>query len=216
MSEQQSASEKDGGVREFLSDLLDILETAAGTVFVCLIIYAFTMRPVTVDGSSMNPTLYDGDRLLIATPMKFCNTGDIVVIDDKEAGELANDPNDDEAVYRVPGLNIVLVKRVIARGGQELNIDFDSGTVTVDGAVLDEPYIADPTTRNDGAFSYPLTVPEGYIFVMGDNRLGSTDSRNPAVALVPQEQVIGTAFLRYGRDPEHLNSWRDNFAILLF
>ena len=215
LSEQQSSPEKeDGGIREFLGDLLDILETAVGTVFVFLMLFAFTMRPVTVDGGSMNPTLYDGDKLLIATPLHSCNYGDIVVIDDQEGG-FFSDPEETD-VFRRQGLQIVIVKRVIAHGGQEINIDFESGTVTVDGTVLDEPYIADPTTRNDGAFTYPLTVPEGYIFVMGDNRLGSSDSRNPAVGLVPQEQVLGTAFLRYGRNSDLCSSWRDKFAILIF
>ena len=213
MPEQQSEKESAFSFRDFFGDFLDILETSVTTIFVFLMIYAFTIRLVTVDGSSMNPTLYNGDKLVVASPLKICNTGDIVVIDDAEAGVFL-DP-EEEVVLRKDGMKIVLVKRVIAHGGQELNIDFETGTVSVDGVVLDEPYIAAPTTRDDGAFMYPFTVPEGYIFVMGDNRLGSTDSRNPAVSLVPQEQVIGTAVFRYDRSEDLCGSWRDRFAFLI-
>lgn len=217
MSEEQLAPEQQEGknaVRQFLGDLLDIAETAALTVFVFLMLFAFTMRPVTVDGSSMNPTLYDGDQLLILTPVHLGNSGDIVVIDDQEAGLFTDEQ--EQAVYRHQGLGMVIVKRVIARAGQELDIDFETGTVTVDGTVLDEPYISALTARNDGAFTYPLTIPDGYIFVMGDNRPASTDSRNPAVGLVPQEQILGTAFFRYSRTEELCTKWSDRFAFLLF
>lgn len=213
---QHTPEEQDGtnAVKQFFADLLDIAETAVLTVFVFLMLFAFTMRPVTVDGSSMNPTLYDGDQLLILTPVHLANTGDIVVIDDQESGLFAN--ADENVVYRHPGLGMVIVKRVIAHAGQELDIDFESGTVTVDGTPLKEPYISALTTRNDNAFTYPLVVPDGYIFVMGDNRPASTDSRNPAVGLVPQEQILGTAFFRYDRTEELCSKWSDRFAFLLF
>jgi signal peptidase I len=160
----------------------------------------------------MNPTLYNLDKLLILTPLKGTHNGNIVVINNEEGAGFA-DP-EQTVVARHPGLERVLIKRVIAHAGQEINIDTAAGTVTVDGKVLDEPYIADPTYREDGAFTYPMTVPEGYIFVMGDNRGGSTDSRNPGVALVPAEQIVGTVFVRYGRDAERCESWKDRFAYL--
>lgn len=218
MNEEQRIEEtreaQPNSVQAFFGDLMDIAETAVLTVFVFLMLFAFTMRPVTVDGSSMNPTLYDGDQLLILTPLHLSNTGDIVVIDDAESGLFADD--EEKIVYRHRGLEMVIVKRVIARAGQELDIDFERGIVTVDGTVLEEPYISALTTRNDGAFSYPLTVPDGYIFVMGDNRPASTDSRNPSVGLVPQEQILGTALFRYDRTEALCESWSDRFAFLLF
>lgn len=217
MTEEQRTEKvqaESGGVKQFFGDLMDIAETAVMTVFVFLMLFAFTMRPVTVDGSSMNPTLYDGDQLLILTPLHLGNTGDIVVINDEESGLFADD--DEKVVYRHSGLNMVIVKRVIAHSGQEIDIDFETGIVSVDGTPLSEPYVSALTTRNDGAFTYPLTVPEGYVFVMGDNRPASTDSRNPAVGLVPQEQILGTAFFRYDRTEELCEKWSDRFAFLLF
>lgn len=197
---------------DFLGDVLDILEAGAISIFVFVLLFAFVMRPVTVDGSSMNPTLYDLDKLLILTPLKGVHNGDIVVVNNEEGGRFT-DP-EQTVIALQPGLDRVLIKRVIARAGQEIDIDTAAGTVTVDGEVLDEPYIADPTYREDGAFTYPMTVPEGYVFVMGDNRLNSTDSRNPAVGLIPTENIYGTAFFRYDRDASLTDKWTDRFGIL--
>ncbi len=208
----ETDSEEKLSVKSLLGDAADILETAVLTIFVFLMVFTFLLRPVTVDGSSMVPTLYDQDQLLILTPDRSPQNGQIVIVNDAEAGHFSDEAQ--TQVYRTAGLNIVIVKRVIARAGQTIDIDFASGTVTVDGKVQDEPYIAEATVRNDGAFTYPMTVPEGYIFVMGDNRGGSTDSRNPGVALVPAEQIIGTVFVRYGRDAERCESWKDRFAYL--
>lgn len=196
----------------FLWDMLDILEAAFSTIFVFMMVFTFLLRPVTVDGSSMEPTLYDNDRLLIMTTLLEPKNGSIVVIDNQKGGLFADDA--ETVPYESKGLGIVLVKRVIATEGQEIDIDFDNGTVTVDGKVQDEPYIKAPTTFDGGAFTYPFRVPEGYLFVMGDNRLGSTDSRSPAVGLIPENEILGVAVLRYGRDEKRCSSWFDRFAIL--
>ncbi len=210
MSEQQT--KKPYTIGTFFGDILDILETGAISIFVFVLLFAFVTRPVTVDGNSMNPTLYNLDKLLILTPIKNIDNGDIVVVNNHEGGGFTDAAQ--TVVARHAGLDRVLVKRVIACPGQEIDIDTTAGTVSVDGVVLDEPYIADPTYREDGAFTYPMTVPEGYLFVMGDNRLNSTDSRSPVVGLIPIESVYGTAFLRYDRDSSLLDKWTDRFAIL--
>lgn len=149
------------------------------SVLALVLVFTFAVRMVRVDGPSMRETLQDGDllvtvnRLLSGDPQ----AGDIVIIrkDSFEDGE-------------------PIVKRVIATGGQTVDIDFETGTVTVDGAVLEEPYIREATYLDEG-MTFPLTVPEGSIFVMGDNRNNSNDSRNPELGTVDVRYVIGQAVL---------------------
>lgn len=202
-------------LKSALFDLLDLIEAAAATFFVFMLLFTYVLKPVTVDGSSMVPTLYDEDSLIMVTLNPQPKTGRIVVIDDKLSGYFTDAAQ--TQVAERDGYGSILVKRVIATGGQEINIDFREGygTVAVDGVQLPEDYIADLTTRDDGAFTYPFTVPEGYIFVMGDNRLHSTDSRNALIGLIPEEQVLGTVIVRYNRDEKLISKWTDKFAWLL-
>ena len=139
----------------FVYDWLDSLIYA---IILILIIFAFFFRVVGVNGDSMNPTLNSGDWLTVGAITNEVETGDIVVI---------TQPN---------SLNEPLIKRVIAKGGDTINIDFIEGVVTVNGVALYEPYIAE-TTEVMGDYVYPLEIPEGYIFVMGDNRNGCQETR---------------------------------------
>ena len=84
------------------------------------------------------------------------------------------------------------IKRIIAKGGQTFDINFDTGEVTVDGVVLDEPYIKEITRLKEGG-EIPSVIPEGYFFVMGDNRNHSSDSRSYKVGLVSEDQIVGKA-----------------------
>jgi len=153
--------------------LFDWLQCIVFALLLVLGIFTFAGKPMEVNQVSMNPTLYEGDRLIVSNLMYSPKNGDIVVFS-KQTYE-AGTP---------------LVKRIVAMDGQTVDIDIESGTVTVDGIVLDEPYIAEATkTVYDVAF--PLEVPEGKVFVMGDNRNRSKDSRYKAVGLVDTQEILG-------------------------
>ena len=208
----EQKTEQKTTVKSFFGDLLDLIEVAAGTFFIFMLLSFYVIRPVTVEGSSMVPTLRDQDKLIMLTLCPPVTNGHIVVINDQDCGYFTDEAQ--TQVERRKGYEGVLVKRVIATAGQEVNIDTEAGTVAVDGQQLAESYIADLTKREDGAFRYPFTVPEGYVFVMGDNRMHSTDSRNPQIGLVPKEQVLGTVLFRYKRDKDYLEKWSDRFGWL--
>lgn len=140
-------------------------------------VYMLLFRVVVVVGPSMYNTLIEGDRLLLVSSFVYTqpHQGDIVVCSEQEF--------DDGRCF---------VKRVIATEGQMVDIDFDQGIVYVDGTALVEDYTYTTTTRYEGV-DFPLVVEEGHIFVMGDNRDQSTDSRSPQIGLVDCRQVLGKA-----------------------
>ncbi len=178
---------------DWFSEIVDILETMLISVFVILLIFTYLMRPVTVAGGSMKPTLYDSDKLVMYRLMYKPKMGDIVVVDDHGGHVFSGD----QVVSSGYSLNECIIKRVIATAGHSVNIDAEKGEVYVDGNLLNEPYVAELTYTNDHAFEYPITIPDGYVFVMGDNRNHSTDSRSAAVGLVSLDDVMGTAYFRY-------------------
>ena len=196
-------------VRRFFGGLLDMLEAFVVSLFVIMLACGFLLELVDVEGSSMNPTLRENDRLLAWRLGYEPKVSDIVIIDDAYGGHFY-----DEVVIDTPALDKRIVKRIIAVEGQTLDIDFEHGFVIRDGIVLNEPYIAELTNRNDEAFTYPITIPKGYIFVMGDNRNGSNDSRNPDVGLVPNDQVVGRVLFRYWRDAKFCKHWWNRFGFL--
>ena len=179
-------------LKQFLLDALDLAESIVTSVFVVMLLFTFVFCTANVDGDSMLPTLENGNRLIVSRFDKDYQTGDILILDSihsylfDDAGEL----------YASEGLGKNIVKRLIARGGQEVDIKFDEGVVYVDGQALTEPYTSSPTDRDSHAFTYPFTVPEGYVFVLGDNRIVSKDSRHPDVGLVPESDIIGKVVFR--------------------
>ncbi len=177
------------------SGFADLAETLVITLFVVSLIFTYVVRIFTVSGGSMESTLMPGDKVLVNLLDKVQDTGDIVVIDAKDSFTLA----DDGSLVKGEGVDTILIKRVIATGGQTVDIDFVSGAVTVNGKKLHEDYLRLGLTHIDrGAFTgqYPVTVPEGYLFVMGDHRSVSRDSRSPEIGFVPVGSVIGTAVLK--------------------
>ena len=159
---------------EFVYDWLDSLIYA---MILILLIFTFLFRVVGVNGTSMKPTLNNGDWLTVSAIPGDVEVGDIVVV---------TQPN---------SLNEPLIKRVIAKGGDTISIDFIEGVVTVNGVAKYEPYIAEKTERR-GDFVYPLTVPEGCLFVMGDNRNDSLDSRFKTIGFIDERYVLGVAQIR--------------------
>lgn len=142
-----------------------------------LVVLLFVVRTVNVDGGSMLPTLEDGQQLIARSIAYRPARGDIVVVDGYTN-------------YGVP-----LVKRVIGVGGDTVDIDFTSGVVTVNGERLNEPYITAPTTRSfDVAF--PVTVPEGRLFLLGDNRPDSKDSRDTEIGFIDERDILGEVIFR--------------------
>lgn len=159
------------------------LQTLVVAVVSIVLVFTFIGRITRVDGTSMVDTLHDGDLLILRSVGYRPKQGDIVVLSkttEKTYSLLRGDP---------------IVKRVIATGGQTVQIDYNSSTVYVDGEPLDEPYITQAMLPRTGPYSgqTPVNVPEGEIFVMGDNRNGSTDSRVEALGTVNEGYVMGRA-----------------------
>lgn len=158
------------------SNAYDWIQCLASALIVCVVIFIFFVRVIDVKGTSMYPTLNNQDKMLVSDLFYKPKVGDVVVFTKDEY-----DP--DKA----------LVKRVIATEGQEINIDFDLGIVYVDGQAIEEDYINELTTTKLD-FIGPQTVPEGCVFVMGDNRNMSTDSRKSEIGMVDNRLIIGKVY----------------------
>ena len=156
-----------------LSYLHDLIFALIAVLLVAVLIF----RIVVVNGPSMRETLESGDCLIVLSNVfyKEPKQGDIIVAS-------KNTFRNGEPI----------IKRIIATENQEVDIDFDNGIVYVDGVALDEPYIKAPTTLYEG-ISFPIVVEKGCVFVMGDNRNDSKDSRSPEIGLIDCREIIGKA-----------------------
>ena len=171
------ASDKEKEPRNWKQSVLLYVHDLMCMLLVVMLLFLVVFRVILVTGDSMFTTLWDGDYLLLVSEL-FCGApepGDIVVISKQSFDD-----------------GKPIVKRVIATEGQTVDIDFESGTVYVDGKALREPYIHNETTNEEGTV-FPLTVAENCIFVLGDNRAVSLDSRSPQIGQIDRREVLGKA-----------------------
>lgn len=172
--------------RSIVASLLDYVEVVVFSIAFVIILFTFFVRLATVSGSSMDNTLKNGEQLIVSNIFYEPEAGDIIVF--HQTGGILNEP---------------IVKRVIAVGGETIDIDFETWTVTVtdkngNTRTVDEPYMyLDPNRYPaTSVHDYPLEVPEGKLFVMGDNRNVSNDSRYSEIGLVDERRVLGKAIFR--------------------
>lgn len=174
MAAENGGKRNENGV---LAEIYDWVEAAVFALVVVVLMFTFIFRIVWVDGQSMEPTLSDGDRVIISHLFYKPRIGDIVVI---------TQPN---------AFNKPLIKRIIALSGQTVSIDYASSKVYVDGVALDEPYVSEAMEPR-GDISFPYTVPQGFVFVMGDNRNNSGDSRYSSIGPVDERYILGRVVFR--------------------
>lgn len=165
--------------RDTVEEVYEWLESCVFAVICILLIFTFVMRTATVSGPSMEPTLHGGDRLvLLQAGYSAPEHGDVVVIDRTQSAEPP------------------IIKRVIGTEGDVIDIDFTTGQVKRNGETLNEPYIREPTVSSRDV-RFPVTVPEGALFVMGDNRNHSLDSRAQEIGMIDLHRVMGRAAFRF-------------------
>lgn len=182
--EKNSGKERSGRMRDWMMLFHDLVYILA----VILLIFTFFIRTSRVEGGSMKPTLVNHDRMLLLSSIWYSapERGDIVVA---RIPEFSQDP---------------IVKRVIAVEGDTINIDFEQGIVYVNGEALSEPYINEPTHREfaEKGITFPAVIEKGHVFLMGDNRNDSYDSRYASIGQVDERCILGKAFFLFypGRD----------------
>ncbi len=163
--------------KENNATMMEWLDTLLISLSIMLVVLLFFVRTFTVSGSSMAPTLESGERVFAYSFMYTPQKGDIVVVSENS--------------YIIEPI----VKRVIAKGGDTVDINYETGDVIVNGEVLYEPYISDLTQRGYDV-QFPLVVPQGTLFLMGDNRPYSKDSRDSSIGFIDEREVLGKVVFR--------------------
>ncbi len=180
-TEGEKEAEEESPFKKAAEAFYEIAETLLLSTAAVIILFTFFVRLAVVDGPSMRQTLEHGDVLVVSDLFYEPKYGDIVVV--QKINSAWSSP---------------IVKRVIATGGQVVDIDFETWTVTVDGKVLDESgyiYLAKDSIMTSN-LEFPVTVPEGQLFVMGDNRNHSSDSRDSRIGFIDTRSVFGRVLCR--------------------
>jgi len=172
--------EKQSTGRSSLDAAIEWVESVASALIVIVLIFVFLGRQATVEGHSMNNTFSDQDKVIVSNFFNL-QRGQVIALYSGNLGK-------------------PLIKRVIAVAGDKIDIDYDSGVVYINDQPIEEPYIKERMTYPAGNLpltKLPLTVPEGMVFVMGDNRNNSEDSRYQEVGLIDRDTIIGKVNLRF-------------------
>lgn len=157
-------------------NVFEIFEAGVAALVVVTIVFLFCFRVFNVEGPSMRPTLENGDKVVVSTIGYKPKSGDVIVLSGTD------------------GLKQPIVKRVIAVAGDVVDINFTTGVVTVNGK--EESY-SDELTNQQADIAFPITVPEGTVFVLGDNRDVSLDSRSSRVGCVDERMIVGKVLFRF-------------------
>lgn len=205
--EENSANEKKFNLAK---EIWEWVYTLAIAIIIALLIKGFIFDIVRVDGSSMFPTLVNNDRLIVTKLGYKPEQGDIIILDSEYKNreeyfdKLAASKDKDELsvidkLFAQGGMPESLkkkyyVKRIIAMPGQ--TVDLVDGKVYIDGTPLDEPYYDGTTSSIDPTVEYPITVQDDCVFVMGDNRNHSKDSRSSELGQVPYDAILGKSQVR--------------------
>ena len=157
-------------------NVFEVFEAGVAALVVVTIVFLFCFRVFNVEGPSMRPTLENGDKVVVSTIGYKPKSGDVIVLSGTD------------------GLKKPIVKRVIAVAGDVVDINFTTGVVTVNGK--EESY-SDELTNQQADIAFPITVPEGTVFVLGDNRDVSLDSRSSRVGCVDERMIVGKVLFRF-------------------
>lgn len=176
--ETDAAEETPERCRKQWKIVYDAVATLETAVIILILLFSLVFRPAAVIGDSMLPNFSGGDRVACVHSFSGYERGDVIII--------SHATRKDESI----------IKRVIAVGGDTVDIDFYKGTVSVNGQVLDEPYVNTPTNLSYD-MTFPVTVPEGKLFVLGDNRNDSLDSRSTDIGFINENKVLGKVVFRF-------------------
>lgn len=177
-TQQSTKKEKKSYYKKAVSTVYSFLSTLLMCMAVIFVLFVCFFRLAAVNGDSMYPTLNNGDKIIVSNFLYTPDYGDIITV-----GRMGKEPSS-------------FIKRVIALEGDEIYIDFETNLITVNGEIVMENYSVYGSLSEQGDFSYPLTVPENCVFVLGDNRGNSLDSRFAQVGFVDENEITGKALFR--------------------